>query len=222
MSTAKQKRHPDMASAPILSRWQDIVEIVAQLLEVPAAVITHAQLPYIEVVKASHTPGNPYDEGLCAEAAGHYCEEVIKTESPLLVPNAVKDDRWRDAPEIGYDMICYMGFPVFWPNGDVFGTICVLDSKEHVFPDQHRALLENFGRVVEDHLLLITRNAELEQQMAEVRTLRGIIPICTFCKRVRTDEGFWRQVEDYVSSMTDASFSHSLCPECMHSHYPGA
>lgn len=55
---------------------------------------------------------------------------------------------------------------------------------------------------------------------SEVQTLQGIIPICASCKKVRDDEGFWSQVENYLSSRSDAKFSHSLCPDCLKELYP--
>jgi hypothetical protein len=61
----------------------------------------------------------------------------------------------------------------------------------------------------------------LEKALGEVKTLRGIVPICSFCKRVRDDKGFWDQVEVYVRDRTEADFSHSICPACMKRHYPG-
>ncbi len=55
---------------------------------------------------------------------------------------------------------------------------------------------------------------QLRDALAEVKTLSGLIPICASCKKIRNDEGFWDQVEFYISSRTDAKFSHGLCPEC--------
>ena len=66
---------------------------------------------------------------------------------------------------------------------------------------------------------LRTTVAELTEALAEVRTLRGILPICSFCKKIRDDEGYWRQVEDYIRERSDAEFSHGLCPECAREHY---
>lgn len=60
----------------------------------------------------------------------------------------------------------------------------------------------------------------LQQTLEEVKTLRGIIPICSFCKKIRDDKGFWSQVETYVSQRTGADFSHALCPSCVKEHYP--
>ena len=60
----------------------------------------------------------------------------------------------------------------------------------------------------------------LQQALDEVRTLRGIVPICASCKNIRDDKGFWNQVEKYVSDHTEAEFSHSICPDCAEKLYP--
>ncbi|WP_319408450.1 hypothetical protein [uncultured Desulfosarcina sp.] len=61
---------------------------------------------------------------------------------------------------------------------------------------------------------------ELEKALKEVKTLRGIVPICSFCKKIRNDQGYWDQVEVYVRHHTEANFSHGVCPDCMKIHYP--
>jgi GAF domain-containing protein len=60
---------------------------------------------------------------------GLYCETVMKTRQPLLVPNAVRDEQWQPSPDIKLEMISYLGVPIVCPDGEVFGTICVLDKK---------------------------------------------------------------------------------------------
>ncbi|MBL8958128.1 MAG: hypothetical protein JNK82_45570 [Myxococcaceae bacterium] len=60
----------------------------------------------------------------------------------------------------------------------------------------------------------------LEQSLAEIRTLRGLLPICGWCKNIRDDEGGWVQLEKYVSERTDAAFSHGICPKCSEQHFP--
>jgi len=62
--------------------------------------------------------------------------------------------------------------------------------------------------------------SDLQDALDEIKTLRGIVPICSFCKKVRDDKGFWSQVEAYVSQHTEAKFSHGICPECKIKYYP--
>lgn len=61
---------------------------------------------------------------------------------------------------------------------------------------------------------LVERTLEVEEALSEIRTLRGIIPICAGCKKIRDDFGYWEQVESYVTRHTHALFSHGLCPGC--------
>lgn len=61
---------------------------------------------------------------------------------------------------------------------------------------------------------------QLEKAMAELKVLRGIIPICANCKKIRNDSGYWEQVETYIEGHTTAEFTHGICPECFHQLYP--
>jgi len=61
-------------------------------------------------------------------------------------------------------------------------------------------------------------NRELTQALSEVKVLRGILPICAYCKKIRDDKDYWQSVEKYISSRTDAQFSHGFCPECFEKH----
>lgn len=61
---------------------------------------------------------------------------------------------------------------------------------------------------------------QLREALAHVRTLRGIIPICASCKKIRDDEGYWEQIESYIDKHSDANFSHGICPECAERLYP--
>ena len=61
---------------------------------------------------------------------------------------------------------------------------------------------------------------KLQKALAEVKTLKGIFPICASCKKIRDDEGYWNQIEAYISKRSDAEFSHGICPECAKELYP--
>jgi PAS domain S-box-containing protein len=62
--------------------------------------------------------------------------------------------------------------------------------------------------------------AELQDALGKVKTLSGLLPICAFCKKIRDDGGYWHQVETYIREYSEANFSHGICPECAHEHYP--
>ena len=70
-----------------------------------------------------------------------------------------------------------------------------------------RAILHS----IERHKLL----KELEKKMSEIKTLKGLIPICAWCRNIRDDDGYWKKVEEYISEHTDAAFTHGMCEECV-------
>lgn len=62
--------------------------------------------------------------------------------------------------------------------------------------------------------------SKLKIALSEVKTLRGILPICSHCKKIRDDEGYWNQIEAYIENHSEADMSHSVCPECAKKYYP--
>ena len=72
----------------------------------------------------------------------------------------------------------------------------------------------------EKNAQLESQKRELEKTIAEITTLRGILPICSNCKKIRDDKGYWNKVENYIVEHSDAKFSHGLCPDCMRKLYP--
>ncbi len=73
-------------------------------------------------------------------------------------------------------------------------------------------------RIEEERNALIT---DLKMALSEVKTLQGFLPICSNCRKIRSDSGYWQQIELYIQEHTDAQFSHSICPDCLHQLYPG-
>jgi hypothetical protein len=60
----------------------------------------------------------------------------------------------------------------------------------------------------------------LQEALAQVKTLSGLLPMCASCKKIRDDQGYWRQVEEYIAAHTEAEFTHGICPECAARLYP--
>lgn len=87
-------------------------------------------------------------------------------------------------------------------------------------PGELRARVEVGRRMIFMQETLARKIEELRKAIEKIRTLRGIIPICAGCKKIRNDQGYWQQVEVYVKNHSDAEFSHGLCPECLTIMYP--
>jgi PAS domain S-box-containing protein len=68
---------------------------------------------------------------------------------------------------------------------------------------------------------LIEEKEKLKEALSQIKTLTGLLPICSSCKKIRDDKGYWNQIEGYIQQHSDAEFSHSICPACMKKLYPG-
>jgi response regulator RpfG family c-di-GMP phosphodiesterase len=73
-------------------------------------------------------------------------------------------------------------------------------------------------RVVQLQQALADRVSRLEDALSSVKQLQGLLPICSYCKRIRDDQNYWQQVESYFGAHTDVQFSHSYCPDCYDRH----
>jgi len=81
-------------------------------------------------------------------------------------------------------------------------------------PDELRARINVGMRVLSLQERLAERVADLQQALTNVKVLHGLLPICSYCKRIRGDDQYWTQVESYISERSDAQFSHGICPPC--------
>jgi len=208
---------------PMLETWQGIVDILAEVARIPAALIMRLTDPEIEVLVSSKSDGNPYYVGGKEHCwgSGLYCETVLATKEKLLVPNALTDTHWANNPDIKFNMVSYLGFPIFSPNGIPFGTICVLDNKENLYSKLIERLIKKFRMIIQSDLEIVhvnqalgDKNKRLTDYLAELQALRGIVPICAWCKSIRDDKQNWHPIEHYLTNNPETNFSHGICPEC--------
>ncbi len=146
---------PDKPEIPeeMQKKWQNIVDLAAKIVGVPSGLITCLQEEALEVFISSATEGNIFDPGLKLELGlGWYCENVAGTRGEMVVSNALKKDNWRENPSVPYKMISYMGIPILWPDGEVFGTFCMLDSKENLYTELFKELLKSLREIIQNDL----------------------------------------------------------------------
>ena len=152
----------------ILNSWQKIVDTMAEIINVPSALIMKVDHPYIEVFSSSISNNNPYKAGDREHLTGLYCEEVLKNKEKLIVPNAMKDKKWHKNSDIKLGMISYLGFPILWPDGEAFGTICVLDSKENRYEKRYEDLMLRFKELAESHLSLLYQDLTVIKNLGDI------------------------------------------------------
>ena len=152
-----------------VEKWQRIVDLIARIAEVPASLVMRTDAPYHSVFVTSQSENNPYQVG-CQFRLNEklYCYGVLQNDGELFVEDAASDPAWSDNDDLEHGMTFYIGYPLKWPDGSIFGTICVLDSRRNRRATLFREGLQEFARVIEADLELFTeinRRVELEAQL---------------------------------------------------------
>lgn len=171
--------HPDAGlEVPehIQNKWQNLVDLISSIFEVPSSLVMRVNTRSIEVFLKSSNADNPYRAG-DKEVLGHglYCETAIGRDEILEIPDALKNIPWKDNPDMKLGMMSYLGYPLKWPDGSVFGTICALDSKPRNFEGDMKQLMAVFSSIIEsdlksifDYNLLNNENQRLDTMIREI------------------------------------------------------
>jgi PAS domain S-box-containing protein len=177
-------------SAEHLAGWQGVVDSLAGALEVPSALVTTADTTHLEVLVASSSAENPFKRGDREKLkTGLYCETVMEHRAPLLVRDARREPGWEESPDLEAGLIFYLGFPLCWPDGDLFGTICVLDRRENQRAVSCARIVEAFAKVAEAQLGSLVEVAGRERTLAELRAA---------CNRLKT------KVNEHTAALDNA------------------
>jgi PAS domain S-box-containing protein len=155
-------------NASVLESWRSIVNTLAEFCDVPAVLIRRLDGRHMEVISASEPGDNPYQEGHRALLSDLYCTLVVQQKKPVLIPNILKEtDETNKDTALG--MVSYMGVPLLWPDGEVFGTMSLLDSKEHTYTPRFENLICKFKELAETQLAMLFKN------MADRKSLEYIL-----------------------------------------------
>jgi YesN/AraC family two-component response regulator len=130
----------------------------------------------------------------------------LQPEARIILTTAFSDQEFL-LEAIGVGINCYIMKPI---DAERLAA-AVAQSAEFI------ALRREVKAREEAQQRLIT---ELQQALSEIKTLKGMIPICAACKSIRNDQGYWEGVEKYVMDRSEAQFSHSICPKCVEKLYP--
>jgi PAS domain S-box-containing protein len=132
--------------------WQELVDIAAQICRVPAAVIMRVEDTSAHVACASGDPDNPYRSGDRHPLKGSYAETVMQRRSPLLIPSAVRDSHWHAHPDRNFGMTAFLGFPIRWSTGSLFGVFGLMDTRPNEALQQHQNYVLKLKELIEAQL----------------------------------------------------------------------
>jgi PAS domain S-box-containing protein len=205
----------------IVQKWQEIVNIIAEIIHVPSALVMKVEAPNIKVFVSSESNGNPYErDELAPLNTGLYCETVMKTRQSLLVPDALLDEEWKSNPDIKLGMISYLGFPVAWPDGQIFGTICVLDKKGNSYSELYRKFVLQCRDVLQADLSSLAKlSGELTRSEAYLEEAQRLSHTGSFGWKISTGEIIWSNESfrifgyDKAPSVTFDMFFQRVHPE---------
>jgi PAS domain S-box-containing protein len=162
-------QRPDIPDSTI-DKWQRIVDLVADIFEVPAGLISRLEPEQVAVVVASAKPGNPYKRGQTIPLdTGLYCEATMSERRPFLVPDARKDPDWKNSPCSKAGMVSYLGHPIVWPDDEIFGTLCVLDDKENAYSATYLALMAELSEIIGGDLRYLVETASFRRAEQDLR-----------------------------------------------------
>lgn len=156
----------------VLENWQNTVDILAQLANIPAALIMRVHAHEIEVLVSSQSAGNVYRQGeRAALDSGLYCETVMDTQMELLVSNALKDPDWEHNPDSRAGMVSFFGLPLTWSGHQVFGIICILDNQENAYTPLILDVVKKFRDSVQLSLNNLYETNQAHRQVIKTKTL---------------------------------------------------
>lgn len=156
----------------LVRSWNHTLDVLADIAEVPVALVMQVAQPHIKVFAHNHHPDNPYhiDDKEILDGSGLYCEHVIKTQKTLLVANALKDKDWDQNPDIKLGMISYLGMPIVDAINQPFGTLCILDQQENPYNEKTIRLLETIRQSFETQLsqIYLQHKSDIQHGYAEL------------------------------------------------------
>ncbi len=209
------RRYQILDTAPEKA-FNDIIELASFICRTPIAFMSLVaeDRQWFKAAKGIQIAETPRDDAFCAHT-------IMKPEV-LIVEDASQDHRFAENPLVkghpGFRF--YAGAPLITRDGHALGSLCAVDTKPHHLGEGQICALEALARTVVSELELRRVSKELQDAAVKIKTLHGLLPICSYCKGVRDDEGYWQDVETYVEGHSEAHFTHGICPRCLEKHYP--
>ncbi|MBD1916223.1 MULTISPECIES: GAF domain-containing protein [Cyanophyceae] len=209
-------RQYKVLDTPAERSYDDITSLAAFICDVPIALISlvDAERQWFKSKVGLVAQETSRDVSFCAHA--------ILSPAIMVVNDAAGDERFASNPlvtgELGIRF--YAGVPLISPGSQALGTLCVIDKKPRTLDVRQIKALEALSRQVVTQLELRRVSSQLAEALEKMELMAGLVPICSYCKGIRNDQGYWSTVESFIQQYSDVGFTHGVCDHCMKRHFP--
>ncbi len=196
--------------------YDDITTIASETCRTPIALLSlvDADRQWFKSRVGLDVEETPRDWSFCAHA--------ILSAEPLIVPDAHRDERFKDNPLVSGDpgIRLYAGFPLQNDADHRIGTLCVIDRRPGDLDPAQCRVMEALARQAVTFLELRKRSIRLLESVCQMESKGGMISTCSYCRKAKDEKGHWLHLDQYLSQHTTLSFSHGICDACMETHFP--
>jgi len=180
--------------------FDDLVRLASQIAGTPISVVSLVDeaRQWFKAKVGLDATETPRDVAFCAHAILH--------KGIFIVEDATKDDRFADNPLVTSDpsIRFYAGAPLVMANGQALGTICVIDRTPRRLTETQLDAL----RVLRDTVVV---QLELRRAVSDLNAISKLLPLCAWCRNIRSEQGHWSSLEEYVGQ---SGVTHGICPDC--------
>ncbi|MCV6615737.1 MAG: GAF domain-containing protein [Cellvibrionaceae bacterium] len=180
-----------------LPKWNKTVALMAELYDAPLGLIVQASSQGFQYTATNYGHRGPYPAGEQYPAdANIFARQVVETGKTLYVADAESDPQWADNPEVADEGFCsFLGMPIYWPDGKVFGVICVMDQSITAYGDAFMRLIEQLRDLIEQDLQLwdqfeLMRDMALKDKPDELYNSQGLSTLGQSCMQFARRYGF--------------------------------
>ncbi|MEG3440388.1 GAF domain-containing protein [Pannus brasiliensis CCIBt3594] len=196
--------------------YDDITALAAYICDVPIALISlvDADRQWFKSKVGLDVVQTARDVSFCAHA--------ILDERVTIIDDPLGDPRFYNNPLVNYTPYIrfYAGVPLRTPEGHPIGTLCVIDRQRRDLSERQLETLETLARQVVMQLELKRISDRLAKALEQIEMMEDLIPICSYCKGIRNDRGYWSSVEKFIKSHFPVEFSHGVCDRCLREYFP--
>lgn len=209
-------RQYNILDTPAEQTYDDVTSLAAFICDVPIALISlvDTDRQWFKSKVGLEAKETSRDVSFCAHA--------ILDKDITIVKDARYDNRFSDNPLVNCapNIRFYAGVPLITASGHSLGTLCVIDHEPRELSEVQQKTLVALARQVVMQLELQRVSSQLADALKKIERMDGLIPICSHCKGIRNDRGFWSSIERFIEQNSDARLTHGICDSCIPIHYP--